>query len=96
MGENLFEKGIVIVNWCCTSKKSAHTVFCLLLQCLVVGELWVVILFFFFLGDKWGMPKTIVDPLINTKIIYLPKKKKTTRLPHLNIDSIHSFLLTVT
>ena len=52
--------------------------------------------FFFFLGDKWGMPKTIVDPLINTKIIYLPKKKKTTRLPHLNIDSIHSFLLTVT
>ena len=76
MGENLFEKGIVIVNWCCTSKKSAHTVFCLLVQCLVVGELWVVILFLFFLGDKWGMPKTIVDPLINTKIIYLPKKKK--------------------
>ena len=29
-GENLFEKGIVIVNWCCTSKKSADTVFCLL------------------------------------------------------------------
>lgn len=26
-GENLFEKGIVIVNWCCTSKKSADTVF---------------------------------------------------------------------
>ena len=75
MGENLFEKGIVIVNWCCTSKKSAHSI--LPLTSVFGGRRTLGrYSFFFFLGDKWGMPKTIVDPLINTKIIYLPKKKK--------------------
>jgi hypothetical protein len=59
--DNLRNRNIILVSWCCLCKADGETVDHLLLHCSFSRELWNMILALF--GVQWVMPCTVLDLL---------------------------------
>ena len=57
--ENLWHKGVAVIDWCYMCKKSGELVNHLLLHCPIAYELWSVVWTLF--GLLWVMPYGIFD-----------------------------------
>ena len=59
--ENLWYKGVAVVDWCYMCKKSGESMNNLLLHCPIAYELWSMVWTLF--GLLWVMPQSVIDLL---------------------------------
>jgi hypothetical protein len=59
--DNLRKRSVVVIEWCCTCKKSGESIEYLLLHCKVACNLWSYILTLF--GVEWVMPRRMMELL---------------------------------
>jgi hypothetical protein len=59
--DNLRERNVVVIEWCCMFKKNGESIDHLLLHCEVVRDLWSYIFILF--EKEWVMPRTVLELL---------------------------------
>ena len=57
--DNLRNRGMLILDWCCICKKCGETVDHLLLHCPIALELWTMVFCLFVL--HWVIPMKVID-----------------------------------
>jgi hypothetical protein len=57
--DNLRQRGLILVSWCCLCKADGETVDHLLLHCAYAKELWDMIFVWF--GISWVMPRRVLE-----------------------------------
>ena len=56
--DNLRKRNLIVIDWCCMSKRSGETIDYLLLHCFMARELWTMVFSLF--KVQWIMPKSVL------------------------------------